>query len=87
MQACRKDTSGDDETINIAIAVTNDFDLAEDDAFEAMRDWNKRCDPSWPEHLLRKKLLQKRQPRKHLLKKLLRKRKNNSKLFEYTQAK
>ena len=48
--------NGDSETYRVCCAVAHDHDLGENDAFEVLRDWNRRCDPPWPEGKLREKI-------------------------------
>ena len=48
--------SGHDKTYHVAMIAVEGFSLSEDDALEAMRDWNGRCQPPWSESELRHKL-------------------------------
>lgn len=47
---------GDHHTYVTCCAVVWGFDLAEDDAFAVLQDWNRRCQPAWVEADLRKKV-------------------------------
>lgn len=42
-------SGGDHWTYVTACAVTRGFELSDDEALEALRPWNDRCVPSWPE--------------------------------------
>jgi replicative DNA helicase len=46
---------GDQATFTLCAAIARGFDLSDEDALEALRDWNARCLPPWDEgELLRK---------------------------------
>lgn len=47
---------GDQHTYTTACAMVIDFALSEADALEAMREWNARCVPPWPDEGLRTKI-------------------------------
>jgi hypothetical protein len=47
---------GDNRTYITAACVAYDHDLAEDEAFDAMREWNAACIPPWSEADLRQKI-------------------------------
>jgi hypothetical protein len=47
---------GDKHTYQICATVAVGHDLDEDDAVEALRDWNARCEPPWSEPELRQKV-------------------------------
>jgi predicted P-loop ATPase len=47
---------GDDHTFKAACMLVRDLGLTEEDAFEAMRPWNARCEPPWSEADLHKKI-------------------------------
>lgn len=47
---------GDDQTFKICCSTAIGHDLNPDEAVEALRDWNARCSPPWPDLLLRLKI-------------------------------
>lgn len=47
---------GDTQTLKLAAALVNDFDLTEEEAWPILIDWNAGCSPPWPESELRTKL-------------------------------
>lgn len=47
---------GDNHTYGICCSVAHGHDLSPEDAFEALQDWNQRCQPPWNENALRQKI-------------------------------
>jgi hypothetical protein len=47
---------GHDQTFRVACVLVKDFGLTVDQALEAIRDWNARCQPPWTDRDLRHKL-------------------------------
>ena len=47
--------NGDDSTYK-ACAITNDFDLSEQETFELISVWNQNCNPPWTDEELRQKI-------------------------------
>lgn len=47
---------GDARTFRICCRVVRGFDLSDDEAMQALSDWNARCEPPWSVHELRRKV-------------------------------
>ena len=47
---------GDLHTFRVCCRIARGFDLSDDPALSALREWNLRCDPPWSERDLREKL-------------------------------
>lgn len=49
---------GSTQTFKVCMNVARGFQLTEDEALEALADWNRRCEPPWSEDELRRKIQQ-----------------------------